>query len=179
MTAEQTLPAQLRAVDLDPTRVRAWVRTHQHIDHTASVPAFPDAEVWTARAEVAAAPAIGSFPWRWRDADTRLRYVDTEGSPDELGPSVDLVADGSLRASHTPGHTPGSLSVVLRTDQAEIWFTGDISFTAEAMDPGAPTAGIHTDPAQVRRLQARLRGRGLLLPSHDEENAERLRRAGR
>ncbi len=48
-----------------------------------------------------------------------------------------LTDDGSLSAIHTPGHTPGSVTVRLTTDQTDIWFTGDTSFTADGMDCGA------------------------------------------
>lgn len=52
---------------------------------------------------------------------------------------------------------------------------GDTAFTAATMDPAAPTAGIHTDLARVRRMQAHLGGRRLLLPSHDPTVPLRIR----
>lgn len=176
----ETLPAQLVDNGIAVGDVAAVVLTHQHIDHTAAVPAFPHAEIWTTEAEDRAAGQTGSNSWRWRSASTVVRHVDVEGVRQIgglAGASVDLVADGSLRAIHTPGHTPGSVSVLLSTDQGELWFTGDTSFTAETMDPASETAGIHTDMASVRDLQRKLKGRGLLLPSHDWSNADRLRAA--
>ena len=178
----ETLPAQMMARGLAPDSVAAVILTHQHIDHTAAVPSFVGADVWTTQAEDRAALQTGSNPWRWRNADTRIRHVDIEGVGTPMGPglpaSVDLVGDGSLRAVHTPGHTPGSVSVVLAVDQGEVWFTGDTSFTAATMDPSASTAGIHTDMRAVRRVQRELGQRWLLLPSHDWGNAERLVAAG-
>ena len=88
-----------------------------------------------------------------------------------------LTDDGALTAIHTPGHTPGSVTVRLRTDQTDIWFSGDTAFTAAGMDPAAPTAGIHSDMRQVRNLQTRLRAAGLLLPSHDPGVPGRLHAA--
>jgi N-acyl homoserine lactone hydrolase len=159
VTEEETLPARLVEVGLDPVAVRAVVLTHQHIDHTATVPAFPDADIWTTEVEDRAQQLTGACHWRWRNASTRIRHVTD---------------DGLLQAIHTPGHTPGSVSVLLRTDQGEVWFSGDTSFTAESMNPKTPTAGIHTDMAKVRQLQARLQDRWLLLPSHDWTVPERL-----
>lgn len=178
----QTLPAQMSAMGLPVESVTGVVLTHQHIDHTASVPAFVGADIWTTLAEDRAAAQTGSNPWRWRTPDTRLRHVDVEGAGAVFGSAfpaaVDLVADGSLRAFHTPGHTPGSVSVLLDTDQGEVWFTGDTSFTAASMDPAASTAGIHTDMKAIRRLHGELGQRWLLLPSHDWSNPERLVAAG-
>lgn len=169
-----TVPDRLRQIGLAATDARALVLTHQHIDHTGTVPQFAGVDVWTTRAEDTAAPRIGALHWRWRDADSHFRYVDDEGFASDLGTAVILTEDGTLTATHTPGHTPGSISVRLRTDQADIWFTGDTSFTAAGMDPASRTAGIHSDMAQVRALQARLKHAGVILPSHDPEVPERL-----
>ncbi len=169
-----TVPDRLRQIGLAATDARGLVLTHQHIDHTGTVPQFTGVDVWTTRAEDTAAPRIGALHWRWRDAETHCRYVDDEGSASDLGTAVTLTEDGTLTAIHTPGHTPGSISIRLRTDQADIWFTGDTSFTAAGMDPASPTAGIHSDMAQVRALQARLRHAGVILPSHDPDVPERL-----
>lgn len=174
---DEALPARLRALRIEPESVDALVLTHQHVDHTGAVPAFPMADVWTAAAEDAAAGSIGAVPFRWRTG-ARIRWVDVEGAATEIGRAVSLAPDGSLDVFHTPGHTPGSLTVRLRTDQGTLWFTGDTAFTAEAMDPHAPTAGIHTDLPAVRALQTVLGSLGpgaVLLPSHDPGVPERLR----
>lgn len=175
VTDGETLPDRLQAIGLPVDGTRAVVLTHQHLDHTGTVPAFEGVDVWTTRAEDRAAGRIGALHWRWRDAMTRIRYVDVEGVPGALGATVTLTDDLALQAMHTPGHTPGSTTVRLRTDQTDIWFTGDTAFTAAGMDPCAQTAGIHTDLRKVRALQARLKGAGLLLPSHDPGVPERLR----
>lgn len=178
----ETLPAQLATIGVDPTDVDDIVLTHQHIDHTASVPAFENATVWTTAAEDAAADRIGAFHWRWRNSTTTVRHIDTIGArndddPDGFAASVDLTRDRAIRASHTPGHTPGSVTIRLATATHTIWFTGDTSFTAAAMNPTQPTAGIHTDMRAVRTLHASLAAQPVLLPSHDWDNPARLRSA--
>lgn len=168
------LPSGLASLNLKPAEVDALVLTHQRVDHTASVPAFPDADIWTTREEDQAARRIGALRWRWRPPGTRIRHIDVEGHPTDLGTAVNLVPDGTLTALHTPGHTPGSVSVRLTTDRGQVWFTGDTSFTSADMNPTAPTAGIHDNLRAVRSLQAKLRGRYLLLPSHDPTVPQRL-----
>ncbi|MHA0285116.1 MBL fold metallo-hydrolase [Mycobacterium sp. C3-094] len=169
-----SLPHVLSRIGLRANDVRTLVLTHQHIDHTGAVPAFPDADIWTTRAEDDAARRIGALHWRWRNSSTKIRHVDISGTSTDLGTAVHLTRDGALTAIHTPGHTPGSVTVRLRTDDIDIWFTGDTSFTAAGMDPSAPTAGIHSDMRRVRRLQERLRAAGLFLPAHDPTVPDRL-----
>ena len=72
---DEALPARLRALGIGPEAVRGVVLTHQHVDHTGSVPEFPTADIWTTREEDAAAQSIGAMHPLWRSATTRLRYV--------------------------------------------------------------------------------------------------------
>ncbi len=180
-TPANTLSALLRQVGYDPAAVSSLVLTHAHVDHTGDVPSFPNATIWTTKAEDAASEIIGAMPFLWRNSETKIRHIDVEGEPSDtpgFGHVVDLSQDGSLSAIHTPGHTPGSVTVRLRTDQGDLWFSGDTSFTADAMDAQQPTAGIHTGMRQVRSLQRTLQSLGgVFLPSHDWTVPERLKEA--
>lgn len=180
---DEALIAGLRALGVGPDRIRGIVLTHQHVDHTGSVPDVPGADIWTSTAEDAAAQTIGAMHPLWRSATTRLRYADAEGSPraEGAGTSVFLTSDRRLEVVTTPGHTPGSLSVRLGVDGGDVWMIGDISFTAGALDPDAPTAGIHTDVHAVRELQRWLQTQvsdARVFPSHDPDVARRLQLLG-
>jgi len=181
---DEALPARLRALGVDPATIRGIVLTHQHVDHTGSVPDVPQADIWTSRAEDAAARTIGAMHPLWRSSTTRLRYVDAEGSRrvGTSSSSVFLTNDRRVEAVTTPGHTPGSLSVRLAIDGGDVWMIGDTSFTADALHPGAPMAGIHTDLHAVRAQHLWLRGHvpaSRVLPSHDPDVAARLAALGR
>jgi len=176
---EETVTARLGALGLTPAEVRAVVLTHQHVDHVGAVPDFPLADIWTSAAEDAAAGQIGASHPLWRDASTRIRYLDQEGSPSEtgLGTSTFLTRDRRIEVIATPGHTPGSLTVRLAADDGDLWLIGDTAFTAAGMDPIAPTAGLHTDMAATRALQLRLQGLARperVFPSHDWDVPARL-----
>lgn len=180
---EEALPGRLGALGVEPDRIRGIVLTHQHVDHTGAVPDVPNADVWTSTAEEAAAQTIGAMHPLWRDATTRLRYADAEGSPRAggAGTSLFLTSDRRLEVVTTPGHTPGSLSVRLGVDGGDVWMIGDTSFTAEALHPDAPTAGIHTDVQAVREQHRWFQSHvaeSRVFPSHDPEVARRLKRLG-
>ena len=180
---DETLLARLLALGVAPDRIRGIVLTHQHVDHTGSVPDLPGADVWTSTAEDAAAQAIGAMHPLWRAATTRLRYADAEGSrgPEGAGTSLFLTRDRRVEVVTTPGHTPGSLSVRLAVDGGDLWMIGDTAFTADALEPAAPTAGIHTDLSAVRDLQRWLHTHvpgSRVFPSHDPAVPQRLMRLG-
>lgn len=166
--AGETLPERLAEIGLSPADAVGVVLTHQHIDHTGTVPAFAGASIWTTRAEQNAGDQIGAMRWRWASAQTRFRFVDEEGAE---GVSLAI----GLTAHHTPGHTPGSVSVHLRTDQGDLWFIGDTAFDVPGLAIDAPLAGIHTDPMAVRDLHRFHRAEaGIVLAAHDAEAARLL-----
>jgi N-acyl homoserine lactone hydrolase len=176
---DETLPGRLAALGVDPDQIRGIVLTHQHVDHTGSVLDVSGADIWTSAAEDAAAQTIGAMHPLWRSETTRLRYADSEGSPRAggAGTSVFLTSDRRVEIVTTPGHTPGSLSVRLGLDGGDVWMIGDTSFTAGALDPDSPTAGIHTDVAAVREQQRWFQTHveaARVFPSHDPDVPQRL-----
>ncbi|MEX2274473.1 MAG: MBL fold metallo-hydrolase [Actinomycetota bacterium] len=109
--------------DVEGLDVRAIVQTHDHRDHTRALKqlvAHLDCPVYSHPAD--------PMPVATRDI--------VEG--DEL-----RVGDATLRAIHTPGHTPGSMCYLLDADGS--LFSGDVLF------PGGPG---NTDGDPVRFTQA-------------------------
>ncbi len=51
-----------------------------------------------------------------------------------LGPSVDLLGDGSLWAISTPGHTPGHISFLINSYNGPIFLTMDACFIQENLE---------------------------------------------
>jgi glyoxylase-like metal-dependent hydrolase (beta-lactamase superfamily II) len=108
-------------------RVTAILHTHTHIDHVG------------ATAEV---QALSGAPARIHEAD-RFLYTMLPvqaalvggGVPKRADIAGDLVDEGVVRAGalelavlHTPGHTPGSVTFLLRGGDESVAFTGDTLF---------------------------------------------------
>ena len=169
-----TLPGQWSTLDSTPRTFGALILTHQHIDHTGTVPSFPRADIWTTRAEDSAAGRIGALHWRWRDGSTRIRHVDVEGTRTDLGTTVTLTEDGALSAIHTPGHTPGSVTVRLQPIRR---ISG-----SPATPRSPPTAWTlrrrrrhpHRYAAGAGTAFPPAAGPALILPSHDPTVPDRL-----
>jgi glyoxylase-like metal-dependent hydrolase (beta-lactamase superfamily II) len=145
---------QLPRFGLAPGDVRAIVASHFHGDHVAGLHAFPNAQLYCARAGLERVKQSGRLA-RVRkgvlstlvpDAMAeRARFFEdlprTALSPD-LKPfenGADLFGDGSLVAVELPGHCPGHWGLVLRdeTDQ-QVFLVADAAWSRAAVRDHAP-----------------------------------------
>ena len=109
----------LRILDaVKPFRVQAVLTTHSHPDHHAAATAVCEALGVPFRIHLLDAPAAGIHPF------------DPIGDGEEI-----RVGAVTLRAIHTPGHTPGSTC-----------FLGDdLLFSGDTLFPGGPGATTGAD----------------------------------
>lgn len=178
-----SVPRLLAQAGFGPEEVTDVVLTHMHFDHIGAVPAFSRARVLVGPGEVAASrrPLAGLVAYAGAAAarahglaEVALHTWDDGG--DDFPLAHDLFGDGSVVLLPTPGHTPGSLSVLLRTDPP-LLHMGDAAYTLDTVEAGGSNGRllgrqIDADPTLARRsldriggLAARLGAR--LLPAHD------------
>ena len=164
----QTLPALLAARGYDAARVSIAVVSHLHQDHMGGILHVPAAELLVSAEEWAAMHRPGA------EVNGYLReHIDAGGSrwrPFEPEPVTgvkpfstgrDLFGDGSLVIVPTPGHTPGSLSLLIRRpDRPAILLVGDLTFDAPHFgEDGLPGIGSRRSLAESTRLVEQLRER--------------------
>ena len=91
----------------------------------------------------------------------------------------DLFGDGSLMLLPTPGHTPGSISMLVRTPgHSPLLMVGDLTYSTHLLDCGhVPGAGSQAQLRQtttmVNQLRANLAGT-VVLAAHDSDAAGAL-----
>ena len=125
--------------DLDDVRVDAIVTTHGHADHWQALDAVAARTGASAHLHPADAPMVP------RAADVELEH----------GMAIPF-GEASVTVLHTPGHTPGSVCVLL--EGPEPWlFTGDTLF------PGGP-GGTFGDAGAFAQIMRALRERVFALP---------------
>jgi N-acyl homoserine lactone hydrolase len=186
-----SLSAQLRARGYSPTDVRLAVLSHLHQDHIGGIRELPHAELVVAAEEweqlLKPLPEARGLLRRHIDLPgihwRRLHLQPTDDPT--LAPFTrahDLLGDGSLVLLPTPGHTPGSLSLLVRRQSgAPLLLVGDLTYGAELLEhgriPGVGHKGrLRATTELVRRLKQHLPDL-VILPAHDPGAAERLQRA--
>ena len=114
------------------------------------------------------------------DRVTLERLADLTVAPFTHG--HDVFADGSLLVLPTPGHTPGSISLLVRRPgRPPLLMVGDLSYDADLLElghvPGVGSRrGLRASTAMINTMRQRDPGL-VILPAHDPAAASRLAQA--
>lgn len=154
-----TLMRRMQEVGLDPSSVAFLILTHLHFDHCLNLDLFPAATIVLSRAEHAYV-ATGAYR---RAGDTgippyvlsllegrTLRFVEDE-----------LPVIAGVRVVATPGHTPGSLSVVYAVGGRHTVACADLVKNGWDFLSGPLSAQAKASLARVLLLGSRV------IPGHD------------
>jgi len=162
------IAAQLEEAGYPLSRLHSIVLTHAHVDHVGSAAELAGrsgAQILAHRAEVPYIEQIQTMPsaslfrrlMNW--LSSRVLFTASACQVDrplEEGDTIEAL--GGTQVIHTPGHTPGSIS--LYQPERRIVFCGDALFNANPLTgaPGLrfplPTATL--DSAQARESVAKL-----------------------
>lgn len=125
---------------IDERQVMAVVNTHLHFDHCGQNHLLASAPVWVTEAEVNTAATTEFYTVEeWADiAPDRLRLA---GDGETIGPGVRLL--------HTPGHTPGHLSVAIDTEAGPEIIVGQACYSCDEFESGRPAVSDMHDPHWV------------------------------
>ncbi len=178
---EQTLTAQLASIGYDIADVHTAVLSHLHVDHVGGLPELAHADIVASRAERQTldrpfAQLNGLMREHIMLPGLRWRLVSPEPAGDaSLAPFTaahDLFGDGSLVLLPTPGHTPGSISLLVRrSGSAPLLMVGDLTFDVDLMEhehlPGIGQQGQLLDSTRkVNMLRAKYQDL-IVLAAHD------------
>jgi N-acyl homoserine lactone hydrolase len=173
MAPTDAAPAQVRARGVDPGAIALVVMTHLHYDHASGATQFPHATFLVERREWDAANRGGLLQGYHRphlDPALRWRAIDA-------GEEADLFGDGSVRLIHTPGHTPGHLSLLLRLAGGEhLLLTADAAYAQRTLDERLLPLFVDDEDAYLAsldRLIALSREADHVVCGHDSEGLRR------
>src|SRR5215472_4352540 len=185
---DDTLTAQLATLGYNPADVDTAIVSHLHADHIGGLGELAGADLLVSAAEWAEmakpGPELRGF---LRDhiqlPGLTWHKVNPEPTDDlALAPfteSLDVMGDGSLVLLPTPGHTAGSVSLLIRrAAKAPLLLAGDLTYGADILQRRqVPGVGNRRRLAESSRKVLALAERqpGLVvLPAHDPTAAQRL-----
>jgi glyoxylase-like metal-dependent hydrolase (beta-lactamase superfamily II) len=156
------LPEELAAAGVEPDEIDLVVLTHLHLDHIGwnlawdgdrARPRFPRARYLVQRADWELFATQG-------DEDDRAAFDRCVAPLHTLGVAElldgDRALDAQLRLLHTPGHTPGSQSLLVASGDDAVLLWGDVA--NHPAQVGEPDWGPGSDinPEAARRTRRRL-----------------------
>ena len=154
------------ALEKEGVEVRYLLLTHGHYDHTTAVPAlhrvYPQADIYIHQAD---ANGAGStlFPLAGEVDDLKLY---DEGDVIRLG-------DHEIQVLHTPGHSPGSVTLKVE----DVLFTGDTLFAGSCGRTDMRGGSYEQIMQSLKRL-GELKGDFHVCPGHEATSTlERERRS--
>jgi N-acyl homoserine lactone hydrolase len=185
---QDTLSAQLANLGYDTAQVRTAILSHLHPDHAGGVRQLRHADLVVSQGEWDAlvgpkAEMIGLMRNHVDLSGLRWDRITFEPTTDpSLAPFTeahDLFGDGTLTLLPTAGHTPGSMSLLVRRPgAAPLLMVGDLTYDVHLLDEKhLPGMGHKHQMKQTtdRIHQLRETHPGLvILPAHDPGAANRL-----
>jgi glyoxylase-like metal-dependent hydrolase (beta-lactamase superfamily II) len=188
---QQTLTAGLNQLGYTAGDVKTAVISHLHQDHIGGLAELSHADIVVSQAEwdtlSSPLPQMRGLMRRHIDLPgLRWHRIEPErtGEPD-IAPfrsGHDLFGDGSLVLLPTPGHTPGSMSLLVRRpDLPPLIMVGDLTYDAHLLEAGhVPGVGsrrrLRETTAMIITLRQQYPGL-VILPAHDPGAASRLAQA--
>jgi glyoxylase-like metal-dependent hydrolase (beta-lactamase superfamily II) len=157
------IEAQLDRLGFQVGDVGTVVASHLHFDHAGALKRFPHARTFVGAEELAYARSPERFASAWyREED----FADAHGIQwVELPADHDLFGDGAVTVLHLPGHTPGSLALLVRLGSRAVVLSGDVVHTRAAFEAEAAYQG-DVDTVASRRSLRKLRH---MLETHDAD----------
>ncbi|WP_420621884.1 MBL fold metallo-hydrolase [Candidatus Poriferisodalis sp.] len=126
----------LAAAGFDEREVAAVVNTHLHFDHCGQNRLLGHAPVWVTEAELQVSTTELYTVPEWAHIETSRLRLATDG---------ELIA-GGIQLLHTPGHSPGHLSVAVQTERGLEIVVGQACYSCAEFAAATTTASDMHDP---------------------------------
>jgi glyoxylase-like metal-dependent hydrolase (beta-lactamase superfamily II) len=178
---DKTLTDQLAEIGLKPSDISRVAISHTHGDHIGNMGLFPDATVLMQQAE-----------YSWINSDNgpndnvnqlmalARKLLGTPKNLQLINGDTDVFGDESVTLISTPGHTPGSQSLLVHLKNSGfIILSGDVAHTEENFEKDI-VPSLNTDKAKsiasmdrIKKMIATYKAKFFI--NHDKEETDTLR----
>ena len=191
ITEDDRLDRVLAKSGFDASDVHMAVMSHLHFDHVGGIAQIPQAKLLVSKAEWAQlSQPHPEHEWILKE---HIEIPGADWQPFAFQPTddplfegfngiYDVMGDGSMILLPTPGHTPGSVSMLIRREGwAPILLVADLTYDPKLLEQDI-TAGtgdaaeLRASFAKVRKLKQRLPGLEIVA-SHDFGASDAIARA--
>jgi N-acyl homoserine lactone hydrolase len=177
MTSENDeLDQKLHEINVKTEDIKLVALTHLHLDHTDGIKFFPKAEIIVNEYEYKHpySNLPTTYP-KWFKPHL-VNYKDNE--VDVFNKAYPITTAGDLLYIPTPGHSYGHSSIIFKTDDLDIIFSGDTSYNQEQLIR-KELAGVNADFKRSRETYKNLelysrKYKTIYLPTHDAYSGTRL-----
>lgn len=152
----------LQKIGISVSDVKTIIVTHLHSDHCLNAKKFPHAKVIVQEEELKFArnphPLFSAiYRNEWYEG---LNFKTVQGDTEIIS---------GVKAIFTPGHSPGSQSVSITTEQGEIVITGFCALDDNFSDKGDIIGAPHIDPIKAYESMMRVRKMAdIIIPLHSQ-----------
>ena len=149
---------------LSPTDIDVLVMSHAHWDHNQNFDLFEHAPL-----------LMHSWERKYAKRPHRNDWSTPKWTGDmiESHPRIQEVEEGfeiepGVRVLHTPGHSPGSICILVETDQGKCILTSDVLlFASQALSRKHPVVFWNQEQA-IRSLDRVIEEADVIYPGHDQ-----------
>ena len=159
----QPLLGALEAKGLAPADIDVAVMTHAHWDHAQNYDLFDNATTLVHAWELKY--ASNPHPNDWATPRWTRAMIDVLSKVEAVEEGYEI--EPGVRIMHTPGHSPGSVGVLVETDHGPIVITGDAIHNADAaMSRVNPLVFWNEEDAR-RSIDRVIEAAEIIYPGHD------------
>jgi N-acyl homoserine lactone hydrolase len=176
ISREQEIDKQLLKLNIKPKEVKAVLLTHLHLDHIDGLKHFPGTKI-----------IVNKLEWEKPYGDLPKLYphwfkpelIELNEQYECFDNACFLTIAKDLIALHTPGHTNGHMSILLKTDNCHILFAGDMCYNQNQLLTNR-FAGVNVSHSKAGDTYKKIKSLAkisklVFLPSHDIKAGKRLK----
>jgi len=168
---------QLQKLKISKEKITAIILTHLHFDHTDGIKYFPNTKIMVNKAEWQ--KPFGDLP-KLYPSWFKPQLVELNEQYDVFDKAKFLTEAKDIILVETPGHTYHHCSVIIKTDECDIFFAADICYSQQQLLQNKfPGNNASNKLAQATYQKVKIytqKNPAVFIPSHDAEALERLQK---